>query len=118
MYQDYLIQNEYDLFIELHLKIQYFLDQLIEVTDKKLNQNDKMYLTSIYKNVTNQAINTALCNNKLYDYFNIDNVTNKILPPIYIKPNSAYLTIIQELNKVKKVETLNKILEFIKTQEE
>lgn len=117
MKNNQLIQDEYDLFIELQMKIQYFLDQLKEITYKKLNENDKNYLASAYKNITNQAINIALCNDSPYDYFNIDNINKKILPPIYIKPNSSYLNIIQELNKVKKTETLNKILEFIKSQE-
>lgn len=93
MYNDYLIQDEYDIFTEIYMKITYYLDIIEQET--KLNKISRKYLTTSYKNITNQILDIALLNKSNYNYFDVKNLSN--LPDNYFKPNKKYLNIIKLL---------------------
>ena len=107
-----LIQNEIDILTEIYSKLTQFeltLDEYLKRTHA--NKIDYQFLINEYKMIANQSINTALQNNMTYDYFNYDNIKNKILPNMYIKPK--YENTIKNLYKLNKAQ-LNQINEQIK----
>lgn len=103
------IQNEMDVLSEIYNSITYCENVLNETLSKeKISTLDKQYALNVFKNETNLAINTALLNDINYNYFDINNIKNKILPKNYLKPNEQILNIIHKIYTLNQTD-LNKL---------
>ena len=103
-----IIQNEYDIFTEIYNNIDYFKDFINKIFELKHKKEDKDFIISQFQITTNIMLNLALQNNMTYDYFDYNNIKNKILPDNYFKPNQQILNIIKNIYGLNQ-ENLNKI---------
>ena len=110
-----LIQNEIDVITEIFNSITYCQSVLEDTFSKpKISKIDKQFAINAFQNETNRAINTALLNNLNYNYFDYNNIKNKILPENYLKPDEQVLDIVKNINKLNKT-NLTKLESEIKT---
>ena len=103
-----LIQNEYDIFAEIYNNIDYFSDFVNKIFELKPKKQDKDFIISQFQITANIILNLALLNPMTYNYFDYNNIKNKILPNNYLKPNEQILNIIKSIYNLNQ-ENLNKI---------
>lgn len=103
------IQNEIDILTEIYNDLTYCESVLKDTLAKnKISQLDQQFALNTFKNEINVAINTALLNDIHYNFFDYNNIKNKILPNNYLKPNEQILDLINKINKLNS-SNLNKL---------